>query len=608
MPHASALPIVVPFLAATALVALRPLTARWFNDAAALATASGVIALCAVLLSRAATHPFAYWLGGWRPRHGVTIGISLSIDPIGAGLAAFSAVLVLAALLYSVRYFDAAGGLYHALMLLFGGAMAGFCLTGDLFNLVVFFELMGTIAYALTAHRIEERAPIQGAINFAVTNSIAGYAMFIGVALLYARTGALNMAQIGAALDAHGSDPLVVVAMVVLFTGFLTKAAAVPLHFWLADAHAVAPTPVCVLFSGVMIELGVYAVARLYWVIFAGVMQPHAHALRAILVTVGVTTALTGAVMCFLQQHVKRLLAFSSISHVGVFICGLGLLGHRALAGVALYVVGHGLTKAALFMCAGVLLHRFATIDEFELRGYGREVPALGLLFLLGALLLAGAPPFTLFTGKSLLEAAASGAGFGWLVAVFSLISAITAGAVLRVAGRVFLGWGSATGPDPEQAQAAHERTDELSDERGHTPLPMLIVPAALLALAIAVALIPGAVPGIEQAAARFADHAAYRTWVLHHPLSGWPSLAPSHISGDDVLYGLLSSASAIAVAALALFGAPLRRFLPAVAGQPASAALLALRRLHSGHVGDYVAWWTAGAGLLGGACLLTLA
>jgi len=173
-----------------------------------------------------------------------------------------------------VHYFDSVDGLFQVLMTLFAAGMVGFCLTGDLFNLVVFFELMGAAAYALTGYLIEERAPIQGAINFAITNSIAGYAMFLGVGLLYARTGALNTAQIGLALDRHGTDPLVVVAMVLLFLGFLTKAAAVPVHFWLADAHAVAPVPVCVLFSGVMIDLGVYAVARLYWVIFAGPLIP----------------------------------------------------------------------------------------------------------------------------------------------------------------------------------------------------------------------------------------------------------------------------------------------------------------------------------------------
>ena len=607
MPHIATLPIVVPLLTGTLLAVIRPLASRWLVDSASLAAISAAIALCALLLAKAARQPFAYWLGGWRPNHGVTIGISLSIDPFGVGMGLFCAVLTAAAMVYSLRYFDAINGLFQVLMLLFCAAMLGFCLTGDLFNLIVFFELMGAAAYALTAHRVEESAPIQGALNFAITNSIAGYAMFIAVALLYVRTGALNMAQIGATLDGHRADPLVIVAMVLLFAGFLTKAAAVPLHFWLADAHAVAPTPVCVLFSGVMIELGVYAVARIYWVIFAGPMHGHLAALRAIVIAVGVVTALTGALMCTVQRHIKRLLAFSSISHIGLLVCGVGLFDPRALAGVAVYIVGHGLIKAALFMCAGVLLHRFATIDEFDLHGRGRVLRVTGVLFATGGLLLSALPPFTTFAGKSLLEEAANARGYGWLIAVFILVSTLTGGAVLRVAGRVFLGWGPARGPDPQQEQAARERVDENRDPRDHTPPTMLVVPAVLLALTVAVALIPGAVPSIELGAARFTDHTAYATWVLRGLPVHWRGLPASHISGEDVAYGVFSVLGALLAAAIGLFGRRLREAFPRRVIEPAVAVIHGMRGLHSGHIGDYIVWWTAGASVLGGACLLAL-
>ncbi|HEX8005481.1 MAG TPA: proton-conducting transporter membrane subunit, partial [Trebonia sp.] len=128
--------------------------------------------------------------------------------------------------------------------------------------------LMGVSAYALTAYRPEERGPIQGALNFAITNSVGAYISLSGIALIYGRTSALNMAQIGAYISRHPPDRLVVVAFGLIIAGLLVKSAIVPFHFWLADAHAVAPTPLCVLFSGVMVELGLYGIARVYWSMF----------------------------------------------------------------------------------------------------------------------------------------------------------------------------------------------------------------------------------------------------------------------------------------------------------------------------------------------------
>jgi multicomponent Na+:H+ antiporter subunit D len=606
--HITALPVFICLLGSALLVAVKHWTPRLFNDLAATGIGAAAVTLCALMLAHTAHgHPFAYWMGGWRPNHSVAIGISFSVDPIGAGLATYAALLVTAALLYSWRYFEDAEGTFQALMLVFMGAMAGFALTGDLFNLAVFFELMGAAAYALTAHKNEERGPIQGAINFAITNSIGAYAIFVGIGLLYARTGALNMAQIGAALDGHRADPLVLTAMSLLFIGFLTKAAAVPVHFWLADAHAVAPAPVCVLFSGVMVELGVYAVARIYWTIFAGPLGPHAEELRAILIAFGTLTALWGAVMCFAQRHLKRLLAFSTISHMGMFVCGIGLLSAKGLAAVAVYVVGHGLTKAALFMLAGVLLHRFRTIDEYDLHGCGRELPLTGALFAVGGLLLAALPVVALFFGKSLLDGAALDAGYPWLPTIFVISSMATGGAVLRVTGRVFLGWGAEEGHEDQQARQAREEEDEETAAPDRTPPLMLVVPAVLLVAAIVIGLIPGAVPGIEVAAAHFRDHLSYIHWVLH---GGSPHFAPastSHVEGFDYLYAVGATVGAVALAAVALFGGPLRRSLPDRLIKPPLGAVVALRRLHSGHIGDYIAWWTAGAATLGGASLIFL-
>jgi multicomponent Na+:H+ antiporter subunit D len=480
--------------------------------------------------------------------------------------------------------------------------MTGFCLTGDIFDLFVWFELMGVSAYALTAYRPEERGPIQGALNFAVTNSVGAYLSLSGIAVIYGRTGALNMAQIGAYIGRHPPGGLVVVAFLLIVSGLLIKSAIVPFHFWLADAHAVAPTPVCVLFSGVMVELGLYGIARVYWSIF-GQALGHRAAISHLFVALGVLTAVVGALFCFRERHVKRLLAFSTISHAGMFLTGIGLLTPLGLAGTAVYVIGHGLVKAALFLCVGIVLHRLGSVNETWLHGRGRRLRVTGVVFTLAGLGLADLPTFATFLGKGYLDSSAWAHGLPWVMPVFIVCAILVGGAVLRVAGGVFYGLGDPPTEDPKMAKMADEETSETDSGRQRTPLTMIIPAAVLVAAAIAVGLIPQLGQVVQAAAVRFQDQAGYNATVLAgahitHPVA-LAAAEPTGVTLSAVLAGVGSAIGALILAFLALYW----RRLPVLRRgyEPGAGLTAPIQRFQSGVLNDYVTWIVFGLACLGG-------
>jgi multicomponent Na+:H+ antiporter subunit D len=581
--------VAIPLMSAALLAPFTKHCPRHLSSVIAAATALAVCGMSiALVFYTAANGPVVHWMGGWTPKHGLAIGISFTVDTMGAGLAAFIALLVFAATLYMWLKFDLVGTLFHSLLMAFLGAMCGYALTGDIFNMFVWFELMTAAAIALTAHKIEEAESIEGAINLAVTNTIAGFIVLLGIGLIYARTDALNLAQLGEIVAQRPADALVLTSFSLIVAGYFVKGAVAPFHFWLDDAHAVAPTPICILFSGIMVQVALYGAARIYWTVFSSALSTQAHEIKALFLGAGIATALIGAIMAYAQRHLKRLLAFSTVSHSGMFVAAMALFGAAGIAACALFVLAHGLIKSSLFVCAGNYLNRFRSLDENQLGGKGARTPLNSALFLIGGLALAGMPPFAISAAKVLYDAAMKDSALFAVAAFMAFASAIDAGAVLRAGLHIRFGWGKGqiTGNSPreEEPECEGERLER-------TPWTMLAVPILLLGVAIWIGMSGAFWHGVERAAHAFVDRQYYVAAVLRNAPRALPQAPFEPRTAQDIAINLAVTAAAVIAALLGLFRDHIPQLLARTFGNP----LKQLRGLHSGIFTDYVAYMMFG-------------
>ena len=295
--------------------------------------------------------------------------------------------------------------------------------------------------------------------------------------------------------------------------------------------------------------------------------------------------------MCYAQHHLKRLLAYSTVTHAGLMLIAVALLRGKAIAGFTLYVIGHGMVKGSLFLGAGIVLHRLRAISARRLHGKGRGMIATPALFIIGALALAALPSTLLFSGEGAIQSAARELHLEWTEWVFLFAGLITAAAVLRFSFRTFFGWGE---PAPEdQASKVGELPETESGER-NVPAVLFVPALVLLVLAFALPysyrLKSVAVSGGEV----FTDVNSYRSVVLENASVAQPQPEPERATAAE-------HAKSLIICLVAVFAALLTaRRLPGFAALEEGFG--PLRKLHSGHPGDYVAWLTAGTAALGAA------
>jgi multicomponent Na+:H+ antiporter subunit D len=428
----------VPILIPLGTAFILPFVSRFVPSMRAMTCILALIVTLAVLLTMAGPvfggATIVYWMSEWKPRDGLAIGISLSIDAWGLLIALVIVVISLAATIYSIAYMrtETGKGSYYVLLLLLTTGLVGFCLSGDVFNQFVWLEVFSVASFALTGFHTNERQAVEAAFKYLITNSVASFFIAVALALLYLQTGALNLAQIARDFQPTAAG-LVAVGLIV--GGYATKAALFPWHFWLPDAHTVAPAPISALFSGVLIKVGLYAVARNLFVLlpsFQGSFIQYGVLLVAAL------SMLIGGVQMLQQKSPKRILALSSVAQVGYIAMGFGLGTAAGFAAAAMHIVHHALVKSGLFLGVGAVIHRTHIHSIDEGGGFARQMPITCTLMCLGMLSLAGMPFFSGFISKTLLEEAAIAAGFAPLAWIAILASMTTFAGVFRLLWGLF--------------------------------------------------------------------------------------------------------------------------------------------------------------------------
>ncbi|ADZ71381.1 NADH-Ubiquinone/plastoquinone (Complex I), domain protein [Polymorphum gilvum SL003B-26A1] len=414
-------------------------------------------------------------MGSWLP----PFGIAFTVDALGATLAVIASIVALCAGIYGAATIDTSRrryGFYPFLLLMMTGVCGAF-LTGDVFNLYVWFEVLLISSYGLLVLG-NDRSQLDGAVKYGILNLVATNLFLIATGLLYGKFGTLNMADIAIKVREIEMSGTVLSIAVLYLLAFAMKAAAFPVNFWLPSSYHTPRIVVSAVFAGLLTKVGVYALLRVL-----AMLMPAARVEMADLVAlVAIATMLTGVFGALAQSDVRRLFGYLVISGIGSMLAGLAIGSTLALSGTIFYAVHSIIVMTALYMAAGVMGAMGGSFDLRRLGGLYGVSPAFAAVFLVLGLAVAGLPPFSGFWPKLMLVDAALAGGWTWLAVTILASGLLTSIAVGRV--WIFAFWrGGPEGTVDGASIAAPKLAAELNSPGIWLPIGILTALVVLFGL-----------------------------------------------------------------------------------------------------------------------------
>lgn len=489
------LPVILPFL--TAIFAYLFRASDWGRIISAVGGVALLLASFNLISVTYAEGVIATQMGSWR----APFGITFVADLLGATMVVITAITGLAVTIFAIGEIDEDAehlGFYALFNVLIAGVVGAF-LTGDLFNLYVWFEVMLIASFGLLVLG-GDRTQIDGGIKYVTLNLVSTILFLSGIGLLYGMTGTLNLADLSLKVEQVENQGLLTVVAVMFMIAFGIKSAVFPLFFWLPASYHTPSFTVSAVFAGLLTKVGVYAMIRMFTLVF----DHDIGFTHTILLWVAGFTMVTGVLGAAAQSDFRKVLSFHIVSQIGYMILGLALYTPLAITGAVFYLVHHIIVKANLFLIAGVAQKLTGSNALYHIGGLYKSAPLLAVLFLIPAFSLAGFPPLSGFWAKYILVQASLEVE-GWIIAFVALaVGLLTIFSMTKIWAEAF--WKA----HPEGVQPTMEK---LSSREFRA----MIFPIATLAgLTVIIGLFPQSFLTLaERAADQLLDSSAYVTTVL---------------------------------------------------------------------------------------------